>query len=66
MRRKRLSLRKESTQIMELLSAYTDRFTVYEYVLNRLEYRFSGASLEVGYSDEDMTQEILQKAVIRE
>ena len=30
-----LSLRKESTQIMELLSAYTDRFTVYEYVLNR-------------------------------
>ena len=56
-----LSLRKESTQIMELLSAYTDRFTVYEYVLNRLEYRFSGASLEVGYSDEDMTQEILQK-----
>ena len=41
-----LSLRKESTQIMELLSAYTDRFTVYEYVLN---------------SDEDMTQEILQK-----
>ena len=56
-----LSLRKESTQIMELLSAYTDRFTVYEYVLNRLEYRFSGASLESGYSDEDMTQEILQK-----
>lgn len=56
-----LSLRKESTQIMELLSAYTDRFTVYEYVLNRLEYRFSGASLEAGYSDEDMTQEILQK-----
>ena len=35
-----LSLRKESTQIMELLS---------------------GASLEAGYSDEDMTQEILQK-----
>ena len=55
-----LSLRKESTQIMELLSAYTDRFTVYEYVLNRLEYRFSGASLEAGYSDEDMTQEIFQ------
>jgi hypothetical protein len=55
------SLRKESKQIMELLSAYTDRFTVYEYVLNRLEYRFSGAALEAGYSDEDMTQEILQK-----
>ena len=53
-----LSLRKESTQIMELLSAYTDRFTVYEYVLNRLEYRFSGASLEAGYSDEDMTQKL--------
>ncbi len=55
------ALRKESKQIMELLSAYTDRFTVYEYVLNRLEYRFSGAALEAGYSDEDMTQEILQK-----
>lgn len=56
-----LELRRESTQIMELLSAYTDRFTVYEYVLNRLEYRYSGAVLEAGYSDEDMTQEILQK-----
>ena len=56
-----LVLRKASTQIMELLSAYTDRFTIYEYVLNRLEYRFSGATLEAGYSDEDMTQEILQK-----
>ena len=51
---------------MELLSAYTDRFTVYEYVLNRLEYRFSGASLEAGYSDEDMTQENFAEAVIRD
>ena len=58
---KLLKLRKNVMDKMQVLTAYVDCFVVYEYVLNRLEYRFSGASLEVGYSDEDMTQEILQK-----
>lgn len=55
------NLRTESIKIMELLSAYTDRFTVYEYVLNRLEYKYTGAALSPDYSDEAMTKEILDK-----
>ena len=55
------SLRNRLIAIMESITDYVDKFKIYEYVLNRLEYRFSGASLEAGYSDEDMTQEILQK-----
>lgn len=56
-----IELRKESTRIMSLFSAYTDRFTIYEYVMNRLEYRYTKAVLPDSYNDEDMTQEILQK-----
>lgn len=33
-------LRREVTDRMQVLTAYVDRFVVYEYVLNRLQYRF--------------------------
>lgn len=33
-------LRQEVTDRMQVLTAYVDRFVVYEYVLNRLQYRF--------------------------
>lgn len=35
-----LELRKEVTGRMQVVSAYIDCFSVYEYILNRLEYRF--------------------------
>lgn len=54
-----VALRDANIRHMHLLSAYADRFTIYEYVLNRLEHRFSGKTLPEGYSDEAQTQKIL-------
>lgn len=33
-------LREDSTKIMQVLSTFTDRFSIYEYVMNRVEYKF--------------------------
>lgn len=44
---------------MHLLSAYADRFTIYEYVLNRLEHRFSGKTLPKGYNDQDAADNLM-------
>lgn len=54
-----LALREDNIRRMHVLNAYADRFTIYEYVLNRIEYRFVGGALPSGYSDEDMAQQIL-------
>ncbi len=35
-----ISMRENITKRMDLLTAYTDRLIVYQYVLNRLEYRY--------------------------
>lgn len=34
------ALRQDSTDIMQVLSTFTDRFSIYEYVMNRVEYNF--------------------------
>lgn len=34
------TLRQEVTEKMQVLTAYVDRFVVYEYILNRVQYRF--------------------------
>ncbi|MDE6616650.1 MAG: hypothetical protein K2K35_08775 [Lachnospiraceae bacterium] len=53
-----LSLRKEITDRMQVLSAYVDCFSVYEYILNRLEYRFK----EMDEMPEDIkfTEDVVQ------
>lgn len=40
-----LGLRQEVTAKMQVLTAYVDRFVVYEYVLNRIQYRFEDQEL---------------------
>ena len=35
------AIRNEVIGIMEVVTAYVDRFRIYEYALNRIEYRFS-------------------------
>lgn len=40
MARDLLDLRREVIDRMDVLTAYVDRFVVYEYVLNRIQYRF--------------------------
>ena len=56
-----IALRDSNIRHTHLLSAYADRFTIYEYVLNRLEHRFSGKTLPDGYSDEEETRTIMER-----
>ncbi len=51
-------LRKEISKRMNVLTAYTDIFQVYEFVLNRLEYRFKEIIEPV--DEEEVEREILR------
>lgn len=53
-----LSMRQEVIDRMDVLTAYVDRFAVYEYVLNRVQYRFD--DMETMPSDEVFAQDLLQ------
>lgn len=50
-------MRLQSMKRMQILTAYTDRFLLYEYVLNRLEYKFEEKFQET--EDETFAQELL-------
>lgn len=53
-------LRNKVYNVVEVLSAYADIFSRYEYVLNRCEYRFKEAeNVAAGYTDEDFTRDIM-------
>lgn len=52
-----LKLRTEVTDRMQVLTAYVDRFVVYEYILNRMQYRFEDQ--EVIAEDSVFAQEVL-------
>lgn len=45
---------------MKILTAYADIFDRFEYLLNRIEYKFSEAEIPLKYSDEDFTRNIMQ------
>lgn len=45
---------------VEVLTAYTDIFSRYEYVWNRCEYLFKDIDLGKQYSDEDFTKQVMQ------
>ena len=49
------ALRNEVYQIVEILAAYADIFSRYEYVTNRCEYLFAEPQLDEKYTDEDFT-----------
>lgn len=52
------SIRKDVMKRMEVLTAYADMFQIYEYVLNRMEYRFKSEAEFV--DDEEFAKEILR------
>lgn len=52
------SIRNEIISRMHVIAAYTDVFMIYEYVLNRVEYRFKGDIKPL--DDQEFTREILQ------
>ncbi|MCX4326130.1 MAG: hypothetical protein OSJ45_02410 [Lachnospiraceae bacterium] len=54
-----LALRKEITGRMQVVSAYIDCFSVYEYILNRIEYRFAEKEEEVP-DDIQFTEDVVQ------
>lgn len=51
------TLRRKNIEAMRVFTAYTDRYTIYEYVLNRMEYRFKEPKTQ--WSDEELKTEIL-------
>lgn len=53
-------LRNKITEQVQYLTALADRFTIYEYVMNRIEYRFREDKLPEGYQDETMKEEIME------
>lgn len=52
-------LRSAVVEKMEAVSAYTDSFTIYEYILNRMELKFSGEDKRI--DDEEQAKELLQR-----
>lgn len=48
---------------MKTATAYADIFYIYEYVLNRQEYRFKEGELPQDYSDENFTRDIMHYIV---
>ncbi len=45
---------------MQDLTIYVDRFNIYEYALNRVEFRFRDSKYDGLYSDEDITRKLMQ------
>ncbi len=52
------SLRQEVTGRMQVLTAYVDKFVIYEYILNRMQYRFEDRETQA--DDNVFAQEVLQ------
>ena len=53
------SLRNRLIAIMESITDYVDKFKIYEYVLNRVEYRFKDDELDEEYYNTYMTNDIM-------
>ena len=54
------SLRNKVYRIVDVLAAYADVFSRYEYVSNRCEYLFKEVQTDTKYTDEDFTRDIMQ------
>ncbi len=53
-------LRNKIYKTVDILAAYADIFSRYEYVSNRCEYLFKEETVDSKYTDEDFTREIMQ------
>ena len=56
-------MRNEIIKEMQMLTAYVDIFNIYEYVLNRVEYRFVHSHLLDEHSDEALCKNLMQYIV---
>ncbi len=48
---------------MKILTSYADIFTRYEYIINRIEYRFKSCDFMDRFSDEEFTRKIMRYIV---
>lgn len=53
-------LRNTTTLEMEVLSSFNERFKIYEFALNRTEYKFKSEDELIDIDNDDFTREILQ------
>lgn len=53
------AMRNELIAVMEVVTAFVDRFRVYEYVLNRIEYQFSTQKPDKTYYDNNLTNDLM-------
>ncbi len=51
-------IRARLVNIMEILTAYVDRFQIYEYILNRVEYKFKPAVYDNTYYNSQLERDI--------
>ncbi len=57
------ALRNDIVARMEVLTSYVDRFQIYEYVLNRIEYKFEECDINLDYYDDKFERDILNYIV---
>lgn len=51
--------RDEVIAVMEVVTAYVDRFRIYEYVLNRIEHRFKEGTPDLQYYNSRLTNDLM-------
>ncbi len=54
-----LNIRNDIISIMEVVTSYVDKLRIYEYILNRVEYRFDEQELDEEYYNTYMTNDIM-------
>ncbi len=59
-------IRNEVIDIMKGLTSYIDSFNIYEYCLNRVQYRFEDSSELLSISDEELTADVMSYIVSEE
>ncbi len=52
-------IRASVVRIMEVVTAYVDRLRIYEYVLNRIEYRFKDEEFDDAYYNNGLTNDLM-------
>lgn len=57
------TLRNDIIARMEILTSFVDRFQIFEYVLNRIEYKFEECDINPDYYDDKFEKDILKYIV---
>ena len=53
------TIRTKITKIMEIVTAYVDRFAIFEHILNRVEYKFADGGFNEEYYENQFATDII-------